>query len=217
MLLQSKRRNAIIQEKTEVTFMIAIINAELVMKDHFIPEAVLFVEDGVITGYGEMRSTLHFQTKATDEHNCITGWFHLPQGEKFADDFHVYAVEWNATSITWYVDGQKMWTYNKSTDQNALNNGQWPFDAPFYLILNQSVGNGSWARPADESFSYETQFDWVRVYQRREHTAIDDVIADEADSSASSASQCYYELSGRKLTSAPSNGVYIHNGDIVLK
>ena len=43
---------------------------------------------------GEMRSTLHFQTKGTDEHNCITGWFHLPQGEKFADDFHVYAVEW---------------------------------------------------------------------------------------------------------------------------
>ena len=37
--------------------MLAIINAELVMKDHLIPEAVLFVEDGVITGYGEMRNT----------------------------------------------------------------------------------------------------------------------------------------------------------------
>ena len=37
--------------------MLAIINAELVMKDHLIPEAVLFVDDGVIAGYGEMRST----------------------------------------------------------------------------------------------------------------------------------------------------------------
>ena len=37
--------------------MLAIQNAELVMKDHMIPEAVLFVEDGVITGYGEMRNT----------------------------------------------------------------------------------------------------------------------------------------------------------------
>lgn len=37
--------------------MLAIINAELVMKDHFIPEAVLFVEDGKITGFGEMRNT----------------------------------------------------------------------------------------------------------------------------------------------------------------
>jgi len=37
--------------------MLAIINAELVMRDHFIPEAVLFVEDGIICGYGEMRNT----------------------------------------------------------------------------------------------------------------------------------------------------------------
>ena len=35
----------------------AIINAELVMKDHLIPEAVLFMEDGKIAGFGEMRTT----------------------------------------------------------------------------------------------------------------------------------------------------------------
>ena len=37
--------------------MLAIINAELVMRDHLIPEAVLFVEDGKIAGFGEMRNT----------------------------------------------------------------------------------------------------------------------------------------------------------------
>ena len=37
--------------------MLAIINAELVMRDHLIPEAVLFIEDGKITGFGEMRTT----------------------------------------------------------------------------------------------------------------------------------------------------------------
>ena len=37
--------------------MIAIINAELVMTDHLIPEAVLFIEDGKIAGFGEMRTT----------------------------------------------------------------------------------------------------------------------------------------------------------------
>jgi len=37
--------------------MIAIINAELVMRDHLIPEAVLFIEDSKIAGYGEMRNT----------------------------------------------------------------------------------------------------------------------------------------------------------------
>ncbi|MBO5339737.1 MAG: amidohydrolase family protein [Oscillospiraceae bacterium] len=37
--------------------MLAIINAELVMRDYLIPEAVLFVEDGKIAGFGEMRNT----------------------------------------------------------------------------------------------------------------------------------------------------------------
>ena len=37
--------------------MLAIINAELVMKDHLIPEAVLFIEGDKIAGFGEMRST----------------------------------------------------------------------------------------------------------------------------------------------------------------
>jgi len=37
--------------------MIAIKNAVLVMKDHLIPDAVLFVEDGLIAGFGEMRTT----------------------------------------------------------------------------------------------------------------------------------------------------------------
>ncbi len=35
----------------------AIINAELVMRDHLIPEAVLFIEDDKISGFGEMRTT----------------------------------------------------------------------------------------------------------------------------------------------------------------
>lgn len=37
--------------------MTAIINATLVMRDHFIPDAVLFIEGGKIAGYGEMRKT----------------------------------------------------------------------------------------------------------------------------------------------------------------
>ena len=37
--------------------MTAIINATLVMRDHLIPEAVLFLDAGKITGFGEMRTT----------------------------------------------------------------------------------------------------------------------------------------------------------------
>ena len=37
--------------------MIAIINAELIMRDHLIPDAVLFIEAGKIVSFGEMRTT----------------------------------------------------------------------------------------------------------------------------------------------------------------
>ncbi|MBQ3134793.1 MAG: amidohydrolase family protein [Oscillospiraceae bacterium] len=35
----------------------AIINAELVLKDHLIPDGVLFIEGGIIADFGEMRNT----------------------------------------------------------------------------------------------------------------------------------------------------------------
>lgn len=133
------------------------------------------------------------------------------------DLWHIYAVEWDATSITWYVDNQKMWTYSKSTDQNALEQGQWPFDAPFYLILNQSVGNGSWAKPADTSFTYETLFDWVRVYQKPETVGIDDVLSGSDTEDTSATSDACYDLSGRKVASTAGHGVFISNGQLILR
>lgn len=81
--------------------------------------------------------------------------------------YHTVGFEWNDTQLVWYVDGEQVFTYDKATDnENALENGQWPFDNPFYLILNQSVGDGSWAKAYDANFRYETIFDWVRVYQK---------------------------------------------------
>ena len=53
--------------------------------------------------------------------------------------------------------------YKKEPD----NPEQWPFDkSDFYLILNQSVGDGSWAKPVDTTHTYQMEIDWIRVYQR---------------------------------------------------
>lgn len=85
------------------------------------------------------------------------------------DRYHTYGFEWTDTDMKWYVDGRQVGSYTKKeSDANALNQGQWPFDKPFYIILNQSVGNGSWAQNADVNHTYETLFDWVRVYQKED-------------------------------------------------
>ena len=81
--------------------------------------------------------------------------------------YHIYGFEWDETSMRWYVDGKQVGSYAKSNDADALAKGQWPFDKEFYIILNQSVGNGSWAADADVSHTYVTLFDWVRVYQKK--------------------------------------------------
>ena len=82
-------------------------------------------------------------------------------------EWHVYELEWTEDLFTWTVDGKVVGSYAKLTDQEALDKGQWPYDHPFYIILNQSVGDGSWAAKADTTYIYNTYFDYVRVYQRK--------------------------------------------------
>lgn len=82
------------------------------------------------------------------------------------DRYHTYGFEWNEKMVRWFVDGKQVGAYSKSTNEDALSKGQWPFDKDFHLILNQSVGDGSWAHRADINHTYVTLFDWVRVYQK---------------------------------------------------
>jgi len=84
---------------------------------------------------------------------------------KYADDFHVYAVEWEGTQIRFYVDGV---LYATRTPADLPNNGSvWVFDHPFFLILNVAVG-GNWPGAPDGSTTFPQQMlvDYVRVYRR---------------------------------------------------
>lgn len=83
-------------------------------------------------------------------------------------DWHVYGVVWTSRYVAWTVDGQEVFRYNKIDTPEMALEGQWTFDRPYYIRLNQSVGNGSYQKMiphTDET--YETEFDWVRVYQEK--------------------------------------------------
>ena len=81
------------------------------------------------------------------------------------DRYHIYAVEWGENALTFYTDGRQVYQYTKQNDSQE----QWPFDkSDFYLILNQSVGDGSWAEKPVSTHIYEMRIDWIRVYQREE-------------------------------------------------
>ncbi len=78
--------------------------------------------------------------------------------------FHKYALMWTPDYMTFYVDGNVILTYkNDGTGYNA-----WPFDAPFYIILNLAWG-GAWGGQGgiDESILPATmEVDYVRVFQK---------------------------------------------------
>ncbi len=88
--------------------------------------------------------------------------FTLLEGKKFADDFHIFEVEWNPRDISFYVDGLH---YHTRKAPEFTGNRQWVFDHPFYLLLNVAVG-GNWPGYPDATtvFPQTMMVDYVRVY-----------------------------------------------------
>jgi beta-glucanase (GH16 family) len=87
----------------------------------------------------------------------------LSQGA-FADDYHVFAVEWEPGEVRWFVDGRP---YHRTTTADLPTGARWVFDRPFFLLLNVAVG-GSWPGDPDGSSTFPQQMlvDYVRVYRR---------------------------------------------------
>lgn len=76
-------------------------------------------------------------------------------------NFHVYAVEWDPSSIRWYVDGVEFHT------ANILNNinGTDEFHKNFFLLLNVAVGGNLPGQTInDNALPASMLVDYVRVY-----------------------------------------------------
>lgn len=107
-----------------------------------------------------------FEGRGTNSEIAPGAWFNQDDGKGNlnvvfgsksidASQYHIYAVEWTETSITSYIDGVKIGSYNTS-DIKSLNR-------PHYIILNMAVGSTG-GYPADDCTSMKMEVDWVRVY-----------------------------------------------------
>ena len=88
----------------------------------------------------------------------------LPGGQNYADDFHLYAVEWEPGVVRFYVDSNNYATF---TQAEWPKGGRWVFDHPFFIILNVAVG-GDWPKNPDATTQFPQQMlvDYVRVYSK---------------------------------------------------
>lgn len=80
----------------------------------------------------------------------------------FSTDFHEFQLDWTEEKLEVSVDGKVFYTYAPS-DKDENN---WPFNNPFFLIMNVAIGGGL-GGPVDETLQSATmEVDYVRVYER---------------------------------------------------
>jgi beta-glucanase (GH16 family) len=96
--------------------------------------------------------------------NGIGTPYALPGDQRFADDFHIFAVEWEPNTIRFYVDDH---LYATRTPADLPKGAKWVYDHRFFLLLNVAVG-GDWPGDPDAStvFPQTMLVDYVRVYDR---------------------------------------------------
>ncbi|OUO54981.1 beta-glucanase [Parabacteroides sp. An277] len=79
------------------------------------------------------------------------------------EDYNIYAVELYPDSLSFYINDVHTFTYPRiETDKE----GQFPFNRPFYLLLDMQLG-GSWVGRYDtKDLPVQMEIDWVRFYQK---------------------------------------------------
>ena len=79
-----------------------------------------------------------------------------------ADDFHTFAIEWEAGQIKWFYDGAEYFTLTRAD----VGDREWVFDQPFFIILNLAIGDTlGGIIGLDTAFPTQLQVDYVRVFQ----------------------------------------------------
>lgn len=78
------------------------------------------------------------------------------------EGFHTYAIDWTKDRIRFLIDDQLFYEFapeNKNQDT-------WPFDQPFYILVNLAVGGNFGGPEVDDSiFPQEYVVDYIRVFQ----------------------------------------------------
>ena len=104
-----------------------------------------------------VHGTVHWEHDG--KHAQFGGEYSLTSGT-LADQFHVYSIVWDATSIRWFIDNKQYHVIDTTPAQLD------EFRRSFFFIFNIAVG-GNWPGSPDATSTYPQHMivDYVRVFQ----------------------------------------------------
>lgn len=105
-----------------------------------------------------------FGTVHTKAYNHIIG---TQKGKKIFidnpyDSFHIYTLEWTPDRMDFLLDNNLYY----SIENEHKTTAEWPFDSPFYLLLNIAVGGNLGGKKGVDTnvFPATMEVDYVRVH-----------------------------------------------------
>ncbi|NLG81288.1 MAG: glycoside hydrolase family 16 protein [Bacilli bacterium] len=120
-------------------------------------------EIDIMEHVGKNQDIIHFSLHTEKyNHKINTQKTHFLQFPNVSDKFYEYGIEWTKDYIEFLVDGVSYARFEKQPNDGSP---EWPFDQPFFLILNVAIG-GFWGGEIDDSVLPQAmEIDYVRVYQ----------------------------------------------------
>jgi beta-glucanase (GH16 family) len=119
--------------------------------------------------FGKAMCAIHVENKNWTNGGNLGGNRIMPDVDTV---YHTYGLEWSPDSLRFTHDGVGFYTYvNPKTDWK-----DWPFDKPFFVIMNVAIGGGMGGAITDADWPDSMQVDYVRIYQKGLGTPVLDSI-----------------------------------------
>lgn len=82
--------------------------------------------------------------------------------ENITEGFHTFKAVWTEQKIEFFIDNQKVYSY--IPQEKTVES--WPFDQPFFVLINMAVGGHFGGLEIDQSiFPQEYVIDYVKIWQ----------------------------------------------------
>jgi beta-glucanase (GH16 family) len=106
----------------------------------------------------QVHGTVHYD----DNGHVFTGGSYTLSAGNFYDEYHVFTIIWDRTSIQWLVNDVPFYEIDITPDHMK------EFHEKFFLIFNVAIG-GNWPGNPDATtvFSQQMKVDYIRVFQAK--------------------------------------------------